>query len=414
MDTPYPVSPENWPSTPIVRDLNPKTAEPGNEAGLREGDDHGYRKIATRKDVHEPLVQPADVAFTRPSYDGFDEYGNSFDQNIVLAGGLPGGKLVVREEVARGLDRAQEMLTQFFAGDFNVVAIDGFRSRDRQAAGFTRIMMRDVLQGKEPEGITELYRAGKIADDTFAWVNADVNADEYKALAAELLAKPEIKQELESLAGEGEITQDVLDEIVYEVITISANSNRGPAAGRKVPLVFENNAHAGGGAIDMMLADGQGRILNPVPFDFVGPEAAMDYLESDENCDALIRRIQSEPDSILGQHFKKIGMSATMKDLTVLREALRVAYHLMKSIGATYYSAHDPKGGGENWHMEPGNVVFNLDGSVYHRAPSAAENFDSGNPGHALQKHGRDATAVWGGATGHASAIKDHGLEIEL
>ncbi len=61
MNSPYPVSPENWPSTPIVRDLNPKTAEPGNEAGLREGDDHGYRKIATRKDVHESTVNQIGV-----------------------------------------------------------------------------------------------------------------------------------------------------------------------------------------------------------------------------------------------------------------------------------------------------------------------------------------------------------------
>lgn len=414
----YRSNPEQWSVTPIIRHINPLMADKDNPAGYHEGEDKGYRNMRTDKTNFEPLVTPAGV-ITRASYDGLDEYGNSFNAKIVLKGGLPEGKLVVRENVARALDYAQLLLTRFFAGEYSIVAIDGFRSRDRQMDGFTRTM-KEVMEAKNITNptLTELFEVGNTADGTFSWVNGDKKSAEFQTLAQELLSDPTSQQEIQEIAtknlGEGETLEDKIADVVYSLITISANSNIGPAKDQKIPLDFEGNAHAGGGAIDMMLADKNGRILSPVPFDYVGEEAGMDFLESDENCDALIRKIQSEPNSILAQHFKKIGMSATMKDIRILREAVRIAYHLMKTIGATYYSADNPKDGGENWHYQPGNRIYDLDGNVYQSSESAETNPDSGNTGHTIQKKGRDATAVWGGETGHKLAMRDHSLQIEL
>lgn len=406
----YRSHPEEWSITPITRTLNPFTANSQHPGGCLTGDDNGYRKIQTLKSNDEPLVVPAGIQI-RAVHDGFDAYGNPHNPNTVLPGGLADGKLVVRESVARALDLAEQQLNEFFAGQYHLVGLDGFRSRDRQMAAFTGTLKQNLgVQNSINPTLTELYDAGTLANGVNAWVDTDKESEKYQTLARELAGSMIAHEELNDIAAK---TQTSLEEIISSVITISANSSIGPAKDRQIPLVFENNSHAGGGAIDLMLTDSQGRILNPVPFDYVGEEASIDFLERDEHCDALIQRIQNAPQSPLAQHFKNIGMaSATMKDMHVLREAIRIAHHLMTTLGATYYSAHDSKQGGENWHYEPGNVVYNLDGSVYHKAESANEFPDSGNPGHTLQKHGRGATAVWGGKTAHELAKRDHGLQL--
>lgn len=407
----YPIPPEQWAETPIKREINPLTADEKHPEGYREGEDKGYRKIATLKDVTEPLVEPAGVR-TRPSYDGFNEYGDEKNESIALAGGLENGELVVREGVARALDHAQQILDDVFGGEFNIVALDGFRSRDRQAAGFTRIM-KEVLAGNENPSITEMYDAGMTADGTFAWVNADTDSAEYAAIASELMATA--KEEIEAIAArKGEVTSEVVEELIYEIITISANSKVGPAAGRGVPLIFENNAHAGGGAVDMMFTDRTGKLINKVPFDFVGPEAGMDYMEDYANFEKFLATARGK--GTLKKHLERMGFASpeafTQKDWEMIRNALRIRYHLMKAVGATYYSAHDSNDGGEDWHIEPGNVTFGLNGKVVSQTESASRVFDSGNPGHALQKHGRQATAVWGGSTAHIIARRDFGLKM--
>ncbi len=406
----YRSNPEQWSATPITRTLNLYTANAQHPDGCLTGDDNGYKKIKTLKDNYEPLVVPAGIQI-RAVHDGLDAYGNPHNPKTVLPGGLDSGKLVVRESVARALDLAEQQLNRFFAGQYHIIGLDGFRSRDRQMAAFTGTL-KDHLKAHSGDNqtLTELYDAGVLADGVNAWVDADSESAAYKALARELTESPIIHEEIKDIAVKNQIPEE---EVIFNLITISANSSIGPAKDRRIPLIFENNSHAGGGAIDVMLADKQGRILNPVPFDYVGKEASIDFLESDENCDALIRRIQKSPESPLAQHFKNIGMAnTTMKDIHILREAIRIVHHLMTAIGATYYSSHDSKQGGENWHYEPGNIVYNLDGSVYHRAKSADEFPDSGNPGHALQKKGRDATAVWGGKTAHELAERDHGLRM--
>ena len=86
----------------------------------------------------------------------------------------------------------------------------------------------------------------------------------------------------------------------------------------------------------------------------------------------------------------------------------------MKSQGATFYSADPAEEGGEDWHYEPGNVLYAPDGTVVWAAPSAAKNRDSGNPGHELQTHGHGGVASYGGRSAHEIAVRDHGLQVQL
>lgn len=63
--------------------------------------------------------------------------------------------------------------------------------------------------------------------------------------------------------------------------------------------------------------------------------------------------------------------------------------------------------GGENWHFEPGNIVRDpANGRFVYVAPSARVVWDGGNPGHTLQKRGRNVAAPWGGDAAHADLIR--------
>jgi hypothetical protein len=396
---PYPIPPERWPDTPIVREINPLT-------GLIEGDDAGYRKVATLRINDAPLVKPS--VLCRPSYDGIDEYGFSRPE-IALPGGLQDGVLVVRETFARDLDDADAILQRVFRGEYTLCALDGFRSRDRQAAGFTRLLrghMQNlgVTAENADRRIPEFLKAGNLADGTFSWVNANVSSAEYNAVSAELSTDVGFMQQLQEYSeesGDGDA--------MYTYITVSANSGIGRAANRGIPLVFENNAHSGGGACDVFLLSGNGKPLNHVPFDYSGPEAGMDYLEDDSHFEQF--RAKAMTDELIRAHLSVLGVppeSFEWQHWVRLRSAIRVLYHLTKAKGWTYYSSDH---GGENWHLEGGNIAYDLRGRVIGSERTSETHPDSGNPGHALQKHGRDAVGVWGGHSGHQVAAK-YGLEF--
>jgi len=209
----------------------------------------------------------------------------------------------------------------------------------------------------------------------------------------------------------GTATPEEIDEGVCTYITISANSKLGRAANRNIPLVFECNAHAGGGAIDLMLVDKGGRPISIVPFDYAGPEAAIDFTEKEGGYNAYLKRVKEDP--VLQRHLEKLGFTVETfrrDDWEYFRMVNRMRFHLGKSMGWTYYSGDQC---GEDWHWEPGNIGYD----VWTGDPIASEPFseksypNSGNPGHALQKLGRDSVAVWGGASGHKQARK-LGLEM--
>lgn len=413
MGTPYPVRPEQWADTPILRGINPLTQ-------LIEGDDSGYRSMRTLPSNPSPLVVPA--VTIRANYDGVSEYGAQ-QAEIALAGGLRDGVLVVRECVARELEEADKLLKTVFGGELRLCAVDGFRSWRRQAAGFTRMLLRHLGRlGLSPVNVDNdvltFLDAGNRADGTFSWVNAQVSSAAYAALVEELRRDSRMIEQLRAYAATqakgGPVTNEMLDEALYTYVTVSANSGLGRAANR-CPLNFEGNAHAGGGAVDLLLLDGQGRPVNVVPFDYPGDEAGMDFMEDDAHYDVLIARASEESDAgtMLRTHLSALGYPTpaafSRRDWKYFRDVNRVRFHLGKARGWTYYSsAH----GGENWHFEPGNKGYDpLSGEVTTFELLTAEQLpDAGNPGHTLQKLGREATAVWGGSSGHEQA-RSFGLE---
>lgn len=400
--SPYPVAPECWATTPIVRAINPLT-------GLILGDDSGYRKVRTLPANDSPLVVPS--VLVRPSYDGVTEYGTP-DPSIALAGGLAGGKLVVRACVARQLEEADRLLAQVTGGELAVCALDGFRSWRRQADGFTRLlrlhMKREgVTETNLDDRILDFIKCGNLADGTMSWVNADVASSRYSLLAGEIKKDLKVYRQILEYAATlpGGTTPENEDEALYVYITISANSGIGKAAGCNVPLIFEGNAHAGGGAVDIFLVDRHGKPVNIVPFDFPGPEAGIDFMEKEGSYEAFSARL----DGVLMTHLTNSGVTHLNRGIWErFRDVNRIRYHLGRAMGWTFYSGDVC---GENWHWEPGNIGYDArTGAVLHAEKTAESYPDSGNPGHALQVHGRDAVAVWGGASGHKLA-RSFGLE---
>lgn len=412
METPYHISPEKWPSTPPVRGTNAN--------GKPDGEDSGYRKLVTTlSDSGQQLVTPAGV-IVRPSYDGVDELGVNRPE-IALPGGTADKQLYVVESGARFLDQAQEVLNNVFAGQYQIAALDGFRSGQRQAEGFTRILRSLFVEKnirKDSATVTELFKNGKLADGTFSWVNADTDDENYKTLATELKSDAVFMDELKALAAEAKpgepLTEDDLDEALYEYITISANSNIGRAADKNVNMIFENNAHAGGAAIDMFLTDKTGRPLNIVPFDHVGEESGMFFMEQEGAYEKYMQLVAQKP--ALQNWLMQLGYANPAQDFTPgewekFLEANRVKYHLVKALKATFYSAGDPAEGGENWHIEPNGIVHDIHGKVIFTNDMLTKvNPLSGNPGHTLQMVGPGNVAVFGGTSAHNDARKRLGL----
>jgi hypothetical protein len=394
--------PSTWANTPIIRDINPKT-------GLIEGDDDGYEKMPTLPENDSPLVIP-DV-LCRPCYDGTDEYGNK-NNAAVLEGGLRDGALVVRETVAGDLEDANRFIESITGGDLQICAVDGFRSGHRQAAGFNRmlrlIMQRDGLEEADVDDrVADFLRCGKLAHGTFCRVNTDVTSSQYAALDAELRNDAGFMSQLQGAAEPGKLDNDL-----HVYITSSANADLGRAAGYDIPLSFENNAHAGGGAVDVFMVDRKGRPINIVPFDYPGPEAEMNYMEREGSYEAYLQKAQTN--ELLKAHLERLGYTAetfTLAEWEFFRGALRILYHLAKAKRWTYYSGD---GCGENWHLEPGNICRNVVSGEINRTErlTAGQYPDSGNPGHAIQMHGPDAIAVWGGASAHKLAAEKWGLEL--
>lgn len=140
-------------------------------------------------------------------------------------------------------------------------------------------------------------------------------------------------------------------------------------------------------------------------FAWVNPDRnSAEYTESNENFDQFQKKAPKNP--LLSEHLKRLGIdpqNISLKQWLFWREANRILHHTMRAVGATYYSAADPKQGGENWHKEQGNIVRNpANGEVIHTGGFADRYPESGNPGHALQKMAKGkATAVWGGKGAH-------------
>ena len=403
----YPVSMDQWRKTPIQRGINPLT-------NLVEGDDSGYRQMTTLQINSSPLVVP--VVEVRASYDGMNEFG-VFHPEIALAGGFSDGKLVLRETAARAIEYLDDLVRQASDNQFKLVALDGFRSGARQSAGFTRLLREQMkVIGLTVNGVSDriadFIAAGNIADGTFSWVNL-IRSPGFAAAVKRLKANSVFMEQITDFAAKSSqehFSEQDIDEAILTYLTISANSGIGEGGG--LELNFECNAHAGGGACDVFVVEVKsGRPINIVPFDYAGDEAGMDFMEREGSYQAYLKAAAEKPE--LQKHLEKLGYRTPEffqpSDWSYFQSANRLLYHAAKAIGCTYYSGDV---GGENWHLEPGNMVYDpaTGDLVACERLTASAYPDSGNPGHTLQKIGKDAIAVWGGKSAHVLA-RDLGLK---
>lgn len=391
--------PEDWETTRIQRGRNAVT-------GMIEGNDDGYGAIVTLKVNPSPLVVP-DVD-TRSVYDGFDAYTGKVDPSRKpMPGGLEGGKIVVRETFARDLKNANDLLQTVFKGKYRICVLDGFRSGPRQRLGYYEMLKYLMNQAGLKAGdvdtrVADFIQLGKAAHGTFCYLQADLQSAQAKNALTRLAADSRFMEGIREYATRASKT---VGESLALYITVSANSGLGRAA--DVPVLFEWNAHAGGGAADVMLLGANGLPINPVPFDYPGPEARMDFMEDDANFDLYVAA--AKENDLLSAHLGRLGLSPTTftrKNWDTMRDALRVWYHLVIAKGWTYYSE---EACGENWHLEGANVCRDvLQNRVFDAEDQTAQAYpNSGNPGHTLQVLGKDAIAVWGGKTAHELLAKE-------
>ncbi|MBI2453667.1 hypothetical protein HYV58_00640 [Candidatus Peregrinibacteria bacterium] len=374
--------------------------------GAREGDDSGYRDQPVR-DYREAMVDMSGEIATRPSYDGIDTITGTYRSETVLPGGTARG-VYGRKTVVETLKVANEYLQNRYGKGTEVVVVDAFRSKDRQVSGFSRIAIGE-LQGKQLPDCETLYKAGLKADGTFSLVRPEREHPVYKEFVRDISAMPDIKQLAEAVEKE-------VSEVVTGIADIAANLRHAkkffPNApltplSMDVPLNAHNNAHAGGGAVDAFLMH-RGHILNShVPFDYVGIEAAMDFLEQPDGLALYRAKVKESP--VLQEHLRSQGIitEVTENQWEFWKQAQRIMFWVMKSTGSTYFSDtacnRANNFGGENWHFEPGNQVFNPAATEYvvYTGAGYDQVQDAGNPGHTLQKLGPKTPAVWGGDAAH-------------
>ena len=404
----FPDTPENFHGTPIKLEMLETT-------GSRAGDDGGYRDVPVC-DAGDQLVDIGNDIMTRGSYDGYDEVTGEFNEKLVLQGGTDGG-VYARKAVLEALKAANQYLTNRYGTNAMMIGVvDAFRSRKRQVAGFSRKAV-EVLDGNQQPDVPTLYRAGTTADGTFSLVRAFRNDPVYTQFVSDMAASKEV------IALAAELGKDA-DTVAVDLADVCANLRQGSNVvtplNMNLPLNSNNNAHAGGGAVDVFLYDGNGRILNGhVPFDWVGPEAAMDFLEQDDSFDAFKERVKTSP--MLKAHLEKQGITGDVTEAQwkIFRDTQRIIYHTLTAVGSTFFtdSAVNKNSpdffGGENWHFEPGNVVYAAaTNEVIYEAPSANVVRDGGNPGHTLQTKGKGVEAPWGGDAAHAE-LKRRGILLD-
>ncbi|MEK7524439.1 MAG: hypothetical protein AAB588_05425 [Patescibacteria group bacterium] len=430
---PHPVPMEKWRDTHIKRQKNELTGYYEGEDGAHDDPkykNHGYRKMRVLKNNPEPLIVAPDSVESRSNFDGFDEYGNPFNADKVLPGGVEGGIQVVREAAVHFLDLAAKILRERFDNEVRIVLLDGFESYIRQSAGYTRSFKQLLREeGAEKPSHTQFYDLGKKANNTYAWVKLDTSASEYLALKKELSADTDLMREIMEIAVRDTPQGDSLENaskipakmksILEDIITISANSKMGPAADRRLKFDYKNNAHAGGAAVDIMFIDNKtNKLLSLTPYPWIGEEAGIDYMEEDGNFDKYVTLARIKPS--LQIHLREIGYPTVddfrWNDWVRLREMRRIRWHLGKALGVTIYSADnisDPTNtGGEDWHNQVNTILYGPDGSVVWRANTADEHPDSSNACGTIQILGPNAIAVYEGEAAHADAQENFGLEL--
>ena len=376
-----------------------------------EGDDAGYRDVPVDDDG-EPLVALTEEhGILRPIYDGVDPLDGSQNPADSLPGGVE-GKMYVRESVAIALKAFTDYLRERYGDRVKPILVDAFRSFQRQAAGHSGLIVRALGDNKKPSA-EQFFNAGQKADATFSYVRLNHSSPEVVTFLGDVRGSADLSKDLQVLAGKMRVP---FDELLMEWATFCVNLNVRQQLGfdrdvanpynsdRGGDLNFEGNAHAGGGAVDGFLGL-DGRIVSSLAkYDHMGPWAAKEILENPANFERYRLAASTNPE--LSSILQSLGIkpeTMTFEQWQFAMEANRVYHHATKRMGATYYSAANPEEGGENWHVEFGNVVRDpRNGNIIHQAPSASRYWNSGNPGHALQRMPQGkAIAVWGGTAAH-------------
>ena len=382
--------------------------------GSLEGDDSGYRDVPVLDSGTDHLVDISGEIMTRSNYDGTDEITGEHRADLVLPAGTERG-VYARRSVLEALKVANEYLSKHYGGDRQIGVVDAFRSRERQAAGFSRKTIEKLGKNRQPD-ISALYKAGVTADATFSFVRADRKSPVYQEFVRDLAASKEVIYLAQESGQDPKTVAMFLGDVCANLVRASKFFQETPSTPLNIdiPLDSNNNAHAGGGAVDAFLYDSKGRMLNShVPFDWLGSEAAMDFLEQDDSFEEFKARVKEDP--ILQAHLAKQGIKGdiTPAQWKLWKEAQRIIFYTMTGVGATFYSdtAKNRKSkdffGGENWHFEPGNVVYDpATGEPVYEDASARVVKDGGNPGHTLQKKGPGISAPWGGDAAHSQLIQ--------
>lgn len=400
----FPETPENFDKRAIERPILEST-------GLPEGDDEGFDQVPVNESG-ERLVGLGEYLQ--------DQRALKADYDDDPATGLPGGfppEKYVRESVAIAVRTANDFLEERYGQQIHVGVVEALRTYVRQSAGFTKKVM-GVLAGDKKPGAKKLYEAGMRAKGSYTWTRVKEGDRNFSQFLQDIAASPETRKDLVGDADPAD-TEKIVKNFGIIQANIAASRkffpDSAPNVSLNVPVEFDyqNNPHAGGGAIDAMLYDGEVPISSPVPMGWMdGPEAAIEYMETEENREAFQRKVLEN--SLLQGYLTRMGinpLNITQANWDFIRGANRIFHGVMKGVGATYYSAANPTDGGENWHWEPGNVVRNpANGKFVHMGKWANRYFNSGNPGHALQRMPKGkATAVWGGIGGHEQ-LKRMGL----
>lgn len=399
-----------WMDTPIAITTN-------NANGKLWGDDSGYRAMRTLNVNPAPLVIP-DNLLIRPVYEGFSPYIDGLKiPGSELGAGLQNGAFVLREAAARSVSLAAQTMDRLSGGQFRFVGLDAFRSGRRQQYGYTSKLREQMIMANltdedvnSDNRVADFIGCSVRGDGVFSWVKVAQDGV-YATLAAELMQIPAIADGCRQYA-EANPDWGTVDDALYEYIIASRNSGLGAAATRGT-LVWECNAHAGGGAVDVMVVDVSGKLLAITPFDFPGAFSAYDFLELDSHYGEYAATLKTN--QVLRSHLAACGFDPdnfTFANWEYLRAVKRAQYHLFRAMKFSFYSMGHH--GGEHWHEEPGNRVYDpLTGEILWVEPQTGTSHpDRGNPGHSLQFFGPQDVAVWGGATAHAYARDHHGLEM--
>lgn len=353
-----------------------------------DGDDTGYRHVISRE-WWEPLVQleANPNLIIRPVYAGYSRIHGWFDLTEVLPG-TTGNTLYVRKAVAEWIKRLSDYVSRKHG--YKLIVVDGFRHYETQASGFSRLFL-DMLWNRST--LSEIYWAWLRADWIFSFVDTqkmDLSWGSHRereiALIAEKVQKSpsEVKQELQTMFYNLALyrkSTNIAVPFIPEVDQLIQDSPENI-------FYFQNNAHAGGGAVDIFLwKEHAGNIvpINHVPFDFCGKngESTIDFLEKRENWEMY--RTLAKKDERVRTYLKSIWVDPDdIPDTQFIewQSAIRILYNWVKRMWGTTYN-------GENWHFNFWNIVLDPENNEeIHRGLCTQIQEKTGNSCQAILIHG--------------------------